>query len=245
MKRKILAAMAFLLAANTMTAQINTDDILDSLINDVQQGKEVENVEISLDQSTSVKHRLLVIGDDQLQGIGPRLYNYALATGYTIFTSIWMESTTKKWAFSSDLRQLIKKVQPTFIIVCLGTHDLAGGDIPTRTQAVKTIMDDIGDIPFVWMGPVEVKTISEDPGVVPMLRKTVGEDRFYDSYNLRLAREDEMHPTAEACQKWVDGFIAWLGSTETAHPIHFDTPKALLPFKNVETHKASYQGKKR
>ena len=240
-----MAAMAVLLSASTMTAQINTDDILDSLINDVQQGKDVENVEISLEQSTALQHRLLVIGDDQLQGIGPILYNYAYATGYTIFTSIWVESTTKKWAFSSDLRQLIKKVKPTFVIVCLGTHDLAGGDIPTRTQAVKTIMEDIGDIPFVWIGPVEVKTISEDPGVVPMLRKTVGEDRFYDSYNLRLAREDEIHPTAEACQKWVDSFVEWLGSTETALPIHFDTPKAVLPFKNVETHKASYQGKKR
>lgn len=237
--------MAFMLYTSTMTAQINADDILDSLINDVQQGKDVENVEISLNQNTSTQHQILVIGDDQLQGIGPILYNYAYASGHTIFTSIWVESTTKKWAFSSDLRQLIKKVKPTFIIVCLGTHDLAGGDIPTRVQAVKTIMEDIGDIPFVWIGPVEVKTISEDPGVVPMLRKTVGENRFYDSYNLRLAREDEMHPTAEACQKWVDNFVEWLGSTETALPIHFDTPKAVMPFKNVETHKASYQGKKR
>lgn len=245
MKQTILAFMAFILAANTMTAQINADDILDSLINDVQQGKDVENVEISLGQNSPVQHRLLVVGDDQLQGIGPRLYNYAYASGYPIFTSIWVESTTKKWAFSSDLRQLIKKVKPTFVIVCLGTYDLEGTDISTRTQAVKTIMGDIGDIPFVWIGPVEVKTISEDPGIVPMLRKTVGEDRFYDSYNLRMAREDEMHPTAEACQKWVDNFVEWLGSAETALPIHFDTPKTTIPFKNVETHKASYQGKKR
>lgn len=245
MKRTILAVLAFCLAASTMTAQINTDDILDSLINDVQQGKDVENVEIAIDQDNPVQHRLLVIGDDQLEGIGPRLYNYAYASGYAIFTSIWMESTTKKWAFSSDLQRLIKKVQPTFIIVCLGTHDLVGGDILTRTQAVKTIMRDIGDIPFVWIGPVEVKTITEDPGVVPMLRQTVGEDRFYDSYNLRLAREDEMHPTAEACRKWVDSFVAWVGSTETAHPLHFVIPKTDMPFKNVETHKASYQGKQR
>ncbi len=245
MKRTILAVMTFLLVASTMTAQINTDDILDSLINDVQQGKDVENVEISIDQNASVQQHILVFGDDQLQGIGPMLYNYAYASEYDIFTSIWVESTTKKWAFSSDLQRLIKKVKPTFIIVCLGTHDLKGGDIPTRTQAVKTIMEDIGDILFVWIGPVEVKTIPEDPGVVPMLRKTVGEDRFYDSYNLRLAREDEMHPTAEACQKWVDGFVEWLGSTETTLPLHFDTPKTVMPFKNVETHKASYQGKKR
>lgn len=245
MKRFSLAAMAFLLSASTMTAQINADDILDSLINDVQQGKDVENVEISLEQNTSTQHQILVIGDDQLQGVGPILYNYACATGHNIFTSIWVESTTKKWAFSSDLRQLIKKVKPTFIIVCLGTYDLTGGDIPTRAQAVKTIMEDMGDIPFVWIGPVEVKTITEDPGVVPMLRKTVGENRFYDSYNLRLAREDEIRPTAEACQKWVDSFVEWLGSTETALPIHFDSPKTVLPFKNVETHKASYQGKKR
>lgn len=245
MKQIILAIMTFLLTTGTMTAQINTDDILDSLINDVQQGKDVGDVEIPLDQNTSVQHNILVFGDDQLLGIGPLLYNHAYATGYDIFTSIWMESTTKKWAFSSDLQRLIKKVQPTFIIVCLGTHDLTGSDIPTRTQAVKTIMEDIGDIPFVWIGPVEVKTISEDPGVVPMLRKTVGENRFYDSYNLRLAREDEMHPTAEACQKWMGSFVEWLGSTETALPLHFDSPTAVMPFKNVETHKASYQGKKR
>ena len=245
MKKNILAVLAFILAASNMTAQINTDDILDSLINDVQQGKEVENVDITIEEDNPVQHRLLVFGDDQLQGIGPRLYDYAYASGYAIFTSIWQESTTKKWAFSSDLQRLIRKVQPTFIIVCLGSHDLEGGDIPTRTQAVKTIISDIGDIPFVWIGPVEVKTITEDPGVVPMLRQTVGEDRFFDSYNLRLAREDEMHPTPEACQKWVDSFVTWLASTETAHPLRFETPKTTMPFKHVQTHKASYQGKKR
>ena len=179
MKQTILAFMAFILAANTMTAQINADDILDSLINDVQQGKDVENVEISLGQNSPVQHRLLVVGDDQLQGIGPRLYNYAYASGYPIFTSIWVESTTKKWAFSSDLRQLIKKVKPTFVIVCLGTYDLEGTDISTRTQAVKTIMGDIGDIPFVWIGPVEVKTISEGGNT---LAYTYG----YDQQRIRM-----------------------------------------------------------
>ena len=229
----------------SMSAQINTDDILDSLINDVQQGKPVENVDIVPNRAEPVQHRLLVIGDDQLVGVGPQLYNYAYASGYAIFTSIWMESTTKKWAYTSELQRLINKVRPTFIIVCLGTHDLIGGDLPTRTQAVKTIMADIGDIPFVWLGPVQVKTIKEDPGVVPMLRQTVGEDRFYDSYNLRLAREDEMHPTTEACQRWVEGFITWLGSAQTARPIMFQSPKASMPFKNYETHKATYQGKNR
>ena len=244
MLKTILTTLFTLSLSTALTAQVIDDDILDSLVSDIQQGKPVENVVID-NPSEPVQHRILVFGDELLQGLGPWIYNHAWATGYPCFTSIWQESTTKRWAYSADLQNLIRKVKPTFIIVCLGTHDQGEVDLSTSEAAVKTILLDMGDIPFVWIGPIAVKTMKDDRSIADLIRQLVGADRFYDSYNLRLAREDELHPTTEACRRWAEGFVAWLDSGEAAHPLHFIPPTTSVPFKNVETHKATYQGKKR
>lgn len=241
---KTLLTLFTLSLTTALSAQVIDDDILDSLVSDVQQGKPVENVVIDK-PAEPVQHRILVFGDEQLQGIGPWLFNHAWATGFPCFTSIWQESTIKRWAYSADLQYLIRKVKPTFIIVCLGTHDQGEADLSTREAAVKAIMRDIGDIPFAWIGPLAVKSKKDDRTIADLIQQLVGADRFYDSYNLRLAREDELHPTKEGCQRWVEGFVAWLDGGEAAHPIHFVTPTTSVPFKNCETHKPSYQGKRR
>ena len=158
MLKTILTTLFALSLCTALTAQVIDDDILDSLVSDVQQGKPVENVVID-NPSDPVQHRILVFGDELLQGLGPWLYNHAWATGYPCFTSIWQESTTKRWAYSADLQNLIRKVKPTFIIVCLGTHDQGEVDLSTREAAVKTILRDMGDIPFAWIGPIAVKTM--------------------------------------------------------------------------------------
>ena len=96
MKRIIISLLLGMATFLTATAQITADDLLDSLINDVQQGKEVENVVTDVNAQI-VHHRILLFGDDLVEGLAPRLYNYARSNGHDMHTTIWMGSTTKTW----------------------------------------------------------------------------------------------------------------------------------------------------
>ncbi len=244
MKKMILAVLAMM----TIVLHSPAQDILDSIevvYNKLLKGEPVENVE----QDTVVEpqhHRILLFGDSMLDGVGRRFNDYAAANGHTLYTSIWYGSSTKSWAYTTELSRLLKKVNPTFIIVCLGTNDLGYYDIPARSQAVQEIMREIGDIPFVWIGPVTLRNIKKDPGIVGMIRQNVGADRFYDSYNLHISRgADGIHPTFDAAARWTDGIAKWMSGPETAHPIEMKVPRASVPFKNYETHKTSYKGTKK
>lgn len=236
--------MALAIVAVNAPAQ----EILDSLEMIYNQLLKGETPAESVAQPTEDEQaqRILLIGDSMLDGVGRRFNDYAHQNGHTLYTSIWYGSTTKSWAYTTELPRLLRKVEPTFVIVCLGTNDLGYHDISARAEAVREIMREIGDIPFVWIGPVTLRTIKSDPGITNMIRQNVGDSRFYDSYNLRISRaSDGIHPTFEAAAKWVDGIARWMSSAETMHPIRLDVPKASVPFKNYETHRTSYKGTKK
>lgn len=244
MRKIILATLALISVAPYIMAQ----GILDSLevvYDKILQGDTVNQVE-TRQENTPQQHRILLIGDSMLDGVGRRFNDYAAANGHTLFTSIWYGSTTKSWAYTTELPRLMKKVDPTFVIVCLGTNDLGYHDISARSEAVREIIHEIGDVPFVWIGPVTLRNIKNDPGIVNMIRQNVGATRFYDSYDLRISRgPDGIHPTFQAAAKWVDGIAHWMSSPETEYPIHLDAPAQSVPFKNYETHRTSYKGKKK
>jgi lysophospholipase L1-like esterase len=244
MRKILLAALALTVVAPYIMAQ----GILDSLevvYDKIMEGESVEQVTVKQD-SQPQQHRILLFGDSMLDGVGRRFNDYAAANGHTLFTSIWYGSTTKSWAYTTELPRLMKKVDPTFVIVCLGTNDLGYHDITARSEAVQEIMREIGNVPFVWIGPVTLRSISRDPGIVNMIRQNVGTTRFYDSYDLRISRgPDGIHPTFQAAALWVDGIAHWMSSPETDYPIKMDVPRASVPFKNYETHRTSYKGKKK
>ena len=243
MKRLVTIIVA-LIATLVMNAQIS-DDILDSLVNEVQQGKTVDNVEPADDVEATANHRILAVGDEMLETIGPRLYNYACANGYSIFTEIWQGTKAENWAYTTELPRLIKKLKPTYVIVCLGTHDLAAANPSGSAAAVGEMLREIGDIPMVWIGPLEMKSLQKDPGVVDMLRQQVGANRFFNSYNLRVAREDEVHPTAEGGERWMDEVAKWMSSLEAATPIAMNPPTVALPFKKFVLRKSNFKGNKK
>ena len=135
-------------------------------------------------------------------------------------------------------------MNPTFIIISLGTNDLGYHDIAARGEAVREIMREIGNIPFIWIGPISLKAVAKDPGIVNMIRENVGADRFYDSYHLKLQRfADGIHPTFEASAHWIDGVARWMSGPEARHPIVMEYPKTKLPqFKHNERHQTKYKG---
>ena len=192
----------------------------------------------------STSQRVLIFGDSMLDGVSRRFADYAQENGFSLYSSVWYGATVNDWAYTTELPRLMKKVRPTFVIVSLGTNDLGYHDISKRAEAVREIMREIGDVPFVWIGPVSLKVIKKDPGIAAMIRDNVGADRFYDSYHLNMARfPDGIHPTFNASAVWVDGVAQWMSSTATRHSFVMNKPKAKVRlFKHDERRTKKYKG---
>ena len=191
--------------------------------------------------------RVLVIGDSTLDGVARRFADYARENGYFFYSSVWYGATVYDGAYTTELPNLIKKVQPTFVVISLGTNDLGYHDISKRAKAVQEIVREVGDIPFVWIGPISLKSIKGENAVPGMIRDNVGVDRFYDSYHLNMARfPDGIHPTFEASAVWVDGVVRWMGGNASLFPIMMKTPKAKArAFTHNEKHNVRYKGVKK
>ena len=243
--------MVLLMATLPIHAQI-TDDLLQAvdsivelLVNDTI--AEQPTVQEGLYQDTdTARQRILLFGDSMLDGVGRRFYEYAQENGHYLFTSIWYGSTTHSWARTTELDRLMEKVKPTFVIICLGTNDLGYHDLQARSESVREILRVVGDIPYVWIGPAKLPKLNKDFGVVGMLRETIGDSLYYDSYHERLARfPDNVHPTFAASAVWVDKVVAWMSRPEAPWHIRLDRPTQKYTFKEYETHSPRYKGKRK
>ena len=240
-----------LLGIMPMRAQITddlllaVDSIVELLVNDTVTSVPQTQKQARL-QNDTTHHRILLFGDSMLDGVGRRFYEYAQESGHYLFTSIWYGSTTHSWARTTELDRLMDQVKPTFVIISLGTNDLGYHDLKARSESVKEILRVVGDIPFVWIGPAKLPKLNKDFGVVGMLRETIGDDLFYDSYNERLARlPDNVHPTFAASAAWVDKVVQWMNRPEAPYHIRLVYPKQKYTFKNYETHSPRYKGKQK
>ena len=242
MKKKLLLFVSIFFAALAVWAQSPLDS-LDIVVDKVLAGEPVDNIETTVENDTC-RHNVLIFGDSTLDGVARRFADYARQNGYTMYSSVWYGATLKCWAYTTELPRLIKKVKPTFIIISLGTNDLGYHDIAARGEAVREIMREIGDIPFIWIGPISLKSVARDPGIVNVIRENVGADRFYDSYHLKLQRfPDGIHPTFEASGHWVDGVARWMSGPEARHPIVMEYPRTTAQqFKHDERHQTRYKG---
>ena len=192
----------------------------------------------------STHHRVLIFGDSTLDGVARRFAGYALENGYSIYSSVWYGATVKDWAYTTELHKLMQKVHPTFVVVSLGTNDLGYNDISARAEAVREILREIGNVPFVWIGPISLKAVKKDFGIVNMIRDNVGANHFYNSYNLKLSRlPDGIHPTFQASASWVDGVARWMNSSDSICPLPMARPKTVAKqFKHNERHTRKYKG---
>ncbi len=170
---------------------------------------------------TTAKH-ILFIGDSMLEGLGPRLASYCEKNGHTMVNVIWYSSSTKVWAESGRLTALIKEYKPDYIFVCLGANELYVNDIKThRLPYLKKILAEIGDIPYVWIGP---PNWDKDTGINDMLAENLPEGCFYRSEHDKFERsKDGAHPTRESAHRWMDRVAKWVG-TDGAHPFRLAVP---------------------
>lgn len=163
---------------------------------------------------------MLFIGDSMTQNLALRASAYARHNGHKIHTINWDSSGTRIWAQSDTLDGYIKRFNPTYIFISLGSNELYIRNLEPYRGYVKTILGKIGDIPYVWIGPPNWKP---DEGINDMLMGETAPGTFFRSEGIELARKrDKIHPTREASAIWFDSVARWM--PKSAHPIRLETP---------------------
>ncbi len=167
---------------------------------------------------------ILFLGDSMLEGLSPRLAHYAHANGHKLYSVIWYSSTTEIWAQSGKITKYINEIHPDYIFISLGGNELFVTDIiKKRDKFVKQILKEIGDIPFVWIGPPNWKP---DTGINDMIASNVPQGEFFLSDGMHFDRSrDGAHPTRESAILWMDSIARWM-PLHAAHPIKMTKPAA-------------------
>lgn len=170
----------------------------------------------------TTSQRILLIGDSMLEGLSPRLAAYAAANGHELSTVIWYSSTSQIWGDCDTLSTFIRRYKPTYVMVCLGANELFVTDIERkRDKYVKSILRQIGELPYVWIGPPNWK---EDTGINRLVERNAAPGRFFLSNGMHFDRSsDGAHPTRRSAAAWMDSVARWMPA-HCAHPIRLDQP---------------------
>lgn len=170
----------------------------------------------------TASQRILFIGDSMLEGLSPRMAAYAKKNGHELYTVIWYSSTSQIWGECDTLTAFIRRYHPTYIMVSLGANELFVRDIERkRDKYVKNILTQIGDIPYLWIGPPNWK---EDTGINRLVEKNAAEGSFFVSNGMHFDRAaDGAHPTRSSAAEWMDSVVRWMPD-HSNHPIRMDRP---------------------
>jgi len=141
------------------------------------------------------KEKMLVLGDSMVEVLSPYLNAYAIENGHEMVPAIWYGSTTAAWAKSPELGKLLREINPTMVIVVLGSSELTSPSIESRKPYIEVMLKRIGSRKVVWIGPPNWRA---DTGINDLLESELGKDRFFLSEHLELPRKhDGIHPNAE------------------------------------------------
>lgn len=170
----------------------------------------------------TVSKVILFIGDSMLEGLSPRMADYAAANGHTLYTVMWYSSTSERWGSSDKLRGYIDRLHPDYVFICLGANELFVKDIKEKRDGfVRNIITDIGAIPYVWIGPPNWKP---DTGINELIAANAAEGGYFKSDGMHFDRtKDGAHPTRSSAALWLDSVARWM-PLHAAHPIKMADP---------------------
>lgn len=166
--------------------------------------------------------RILFIGDSMLEGLSPRLAAYCTHNGHKLYSVIWYSSTSKVWGESDKLAAYIRSIRPTYVFISLGANELFVTDIISkRRDCVRKIIADIGNIPYLWIGPPNWKP---DTGINALIGEETKEGTFFVSNGMTFDRaKDGAHPTRTSAALWMDSVARWMPG-HCLHPIRMEKP---------------------
>lgn len=209
--------------AETLTEKYMTSEQKEA--EELQRQEAVKAKEVVKEEPVdSAPQNFLIFGDSMSENIALRLAAYARHNGHTIHTVNWDSSGTRIWASSDTLDYFIKKYNPSFIFVTLGSNESFARNVDTYRPYVRTLLSKIGDRKFVWIGPPSFK---EEHGFNDMLLEELPAGTFFRAHGLELQRrKDKIHPTVEAAAYEVDSLVRWM--RHSAYPILMDFPSDSL-----------------
>lgn len=173
-------------------------------------------------------HNILLFGDSMILYMNRRLGEYCAGNGHKWHTVVWVSSTIKQWAGCDTLNHFLRKYNPDYVLICLGSNEQFVRDLDKRETYIRKILKDVGDRHYVWICPPSWK---RDTGINDLIKNDVGQKRFFDSRGLQLERgKDNIHPNGAGSAVWMDAIAAWLrDSTATEYPILMDVPDTTVP----------------
>lgn len=168
----------------------------------------------------STSKSILLIGDSMTMNLAYRLAKYAKANGHSFHAVNWDSSNTKTWASCDTLEHFMREFNVDYVFISLGSNELTMKNPNARLPYVKTILEKIGDIPYVWIGP---PNWTEDFGINDMIEQNCRPGSFFLTNGMTLARKkDKIHPTRDASAEWIDSVARWI--PKSAHPILMKAP---------------------
>jgi hypothetical protein len=166
--------------------------------------------------------RIFFFGDSMVWSLSLRMVQYAAENDHELLNLVWVSSTTRSYAKHVDtLAHFIRKFQPTYIVICLGSNELSVRNSKRVGSHIETILKTIDTIPYIWIGPPNWK---EDAGINNFIKNNVGKDRFFLSRRLTFKRaSDGIHPTYASAAMWLDSVAHWMRDS-TQYRIAMDLP---------------------
>lgn len=171
-------------------------------------------------ETDTTSQTFFIFGDSMTMHLAQRLASYAAQNGHKIYAVNWDSSNTKTWAESDTLDFFIRKYNPTQIFIVLGANELYLKTPEIRLPQIKKIIEKIGDIPYVWIGPPALKM---DGGLNEVLEANLAPKSFFRSSGLQMDRKsDKIHPTKSAASYWMDSVMRWI--PQSRHPFLAEFP---------------------
>ncbi|MCM1005865.1 MAG: SGNH/GDSL hydrolase family protein [Prevotella sp.] len=170
-------------------------------------------------QTKPVK-KVLFIGDSQTGWMGERLTAYGAENGFEVATITWDGATPQKYAKSGKLPSLIAQHKPDVVFINLGMNELLERNPQASLgSSMATIKKALGDIPFVWVGPLSWPGKGKGETLVNWLRQSVESvpnGHFYYASDEVIPRQSKTnpHPTRDGAALLVDHIVSWLPSTD-------------------------------
>lgn len=196
-------------------AELREQAARDSIIEAKRQMQDEKKVKLD-----TTSHSILLIGDSMTLNLAYRFAQYAKANGHTFHAVNWDSSGTVKWGKSNHLAEYIDEYGATYVFISLGANELYIKDPESHAKYIKSILDQIGELPYVWIGPPNWK---EDFGINDYLEVTCVPGGFFRSAGMDFERKkDGIHPTRAASALWVDSIARWM--PKSSHPILLNTP---------------------
>lgn len=169
----------------------------------------------------SAKQRILFFGDSMVEGLGPRMAQYATHNGHELTYICWYSSNTTCWA-TDTLRHYLQQIKPTYVMITIGGNEQQTRNLPQCERNIKTILSAIGDIPYIW---ICTPAWNAEAPFNEIPKRLVGENRFFDSRKLTFERgSDHHHPTFASAAVWMDSIAVWMQSPQAQHPIIMNYP---------------------